>query len=1349
MMVRADGPSSGPAERIGGPALALVVIVLASAAARAGDAWPTYRGDAVRSGWSDARLPERPAPRWRWLSPLPPRPAWPAAAAGNLLQNVRKLNRWDASDRVFHPVVAGGRVVFGSSVDDAVHCLALGDGTPLWRHDTGGPVRMPPAIGGGRVFAASDDGFVRCLTLADGGEVWRHRLGPEDRALPGNSRLISRWPVRGGPIVLGDTLVVAAGVFPLDGVFLAALDPQTGAVRWQRGLDTVAHGPLVASPDRVFVTALRAGPTVYEIATGSPRGALPGGGALALFRQGTLVTGAAETGGLQGVDAAVQQAIVVRDGFQCVSRGERLVAASERMLVACDGRGLRWKVECPGIAGLIAAGDTVVAGGHDEVIGFDADTGRERWRLPVTGVAVGLAAVDGTLLVATDRGELLAFGAGPPVARPVAAAAAAEPEANELATMVAAIAAHVDCPGGYAAVFGSRAEGLAVAVARRTGLHAVGFVPAGDVPAGRGRLAAAGLLGHAVTLEPLAGAAERYEAGVFNVIVVTPDDEFALSAREAVRLAVPDRGLVVLTASAGDPAAARFAAGTPLGDVLQTQDTPVTCWRTPARRGAGSWTHPFADPGNTACSGDELVKPPFETHWFGPPGPEAMVDRHNRTSPPLAADGRLFVAALDEVIAVDAANGAPLWRRRIEDSSRLAVSKNCGHMVAEGGRLFVAVRDACEVLTATSGARLRRIPVPEDGVRPAQGWEWGYLAVAGGRLVGSRSEFERTRRELASNSWERGYLDHSPLVTADLLFAHDPADGRLIWKAPLGGRVVVNTALAVAEGAVFGVEMKRPAPAKLPGGRARLTDLLAGPSELVARSLTDGAPLWRRPVTIPAQHSLFSVATAGTVLLASSRNDGAGLICHLQAFAASDGRPLWETSETTGLPVGGSHGEQEQHPLVVAGKVFFKTFACDLATGATDRTWKMPLGGCGAPSGSRHAAFFRAGTAWCTELATATGGPLTGVTRPGCWLNMLPAGGLLLAPESSAGCTCQYPIQTSLAMRPLAEPPPTVTIVGSDGGPLAGDCEFVGRLRVAVQPATAGSRVRVALGEGGWPTPETPAASGPIVIDAGDVLRARSFSAAGRGGLLTRRFVRVDTPRITNRSRVFVADVPIAFDRLPGDAEIRYRTDGTVPTAADRRYDGPFCIGADADVVAAYFLDGVPLGPPVRGEFRRTCGLAAVAVSDLEGGLAYDYYEGDGWTRLPDCDALEPLRSGRVPRFVVPDHRPDGFAVRYRGYIRLPEDGLYRFFLRSDDGSDLRVGGRTLITNDGVHDGRGEVDAEVLLAAGWHAIEVRYFDAAIGEVLRVACEGPGFGKREIPGDWLGHVPADRKPAARP
>ena len=54
-----------------------------------------------------------------------------------------------------------------------------------------------------------------------------------DRRLLGNGRLISVWPVRGGPVVADGRVYFAAGVWPFEGVFVYSLEIGTGKVVWR------------------------------------------------------------------------------------------------------------------------------------------------------------------------------------------------------------------------------------------------------------------------------------------------------------------------------------------------------------------------------------------------------------------------------------------------------------------------------------------------------------------------------------------------------------------------------------------------------------------------------------------------------------------------------------------------------------------------------------------------------------------------------------------------------------------------------------------------------------------------------------------------------------------------------------------------------------------------------------------------------------------------------------------------------------------------------------------------------------------------------------------------------------
>ncbi len=135
-------------------------------------------------------------------------------------------------DRSYEPVVAGKRLVVGSSREDCLIAFDTDTGVELWRARANGPVRFAPVIVGDLVLFGSDDGVMRCVKLADGSEVWSKRAVPSSRMLLGNQRLISVWPIRGGAVAKDSRVYFAAGVWPLEGTFVFCWDAATGNQIW-------------------------------------------------------------------------------------------------------------------------------------------------------------------------------------------------------------------------------------------------------------------------------------------------------------------------------------------------------------------------------------------------------------------------------------------------------------------------------------------------------------------------------------------------------------------------------------------------------------------------------------------------------------------------------------------------------------------------------------------------------------------------------------------------------------------------------------------------------------------------------------------------------------------------------------------------------------------------------------------------------------------------------------------------------------------------------------------------------------------------------------------------------------
>lgn len=137
-----------------------------------------------------------------------------------------------------------------------------------------------------------------------------------------------------------------------------------------------------------------------------------------------------------------------------------------------------------------------------------------------------------------------------------------------------------------------------------------------------------------------------------------------------------------------------------------------------------------------------------------------------------------------------------------------------------------------------------------------------------------------------------------------------------------------------------------------------------------------------------------------------------------------------------------------------------------------------------------------------------------------------------------------------------------------------------------------------------------------------------------------------------------------------------------------------------------------------------------VAVAAGAEGLDYAYYEGE-WTELPDFDALQPAATGaavKVDTDATP--REEYFGLRYRGYFRAPQDGIYTFTLASNDGSRLSLGDGVLIDNDGLHSIEQRSEA-VGLKAGLHPILIEFFQAGGVRHLSVHVEGPGVPRRSL------------------
>ena len=147
------------------------------------------------------------------------------------------------------------------------------------------------------------------------------------------------------------------------------------------------------------------------------------------------------------------------------------------------------------------------------------------------------------------------------------------------------------------------------------------------------------------------------------------------------------------------------------------------------------------------------------------------------------------------------------------------------------------------------------------------------------------------------------------------------------------------------------------------------------------------------------------------------------------------------------------------------------------------------------------------------------------------------------------------------------------------------------------------------------------------------------------------------------------------------------------------------------------------------------------------------YYALPVLSALPDFAPLAPLATTTAAQVnfastngnFATSGRADDVGAVYSGWIDIPTGGVWSFFTSSDDGSRLRIGGTTVVNNDGLH-GMVEATGTIALAAGRHAIRIEFFERGGGAGLIASWSGPGVAKAVIPAAalWRGGVdsPAD-------
>ena len=231
--------------------------------ALAGD-WPMWRHDAGRTAETPEKLGSELHLQWTWQYP-PVKPAFPPTcgpnkslektlnAVGGVEQELpgRNLNgKLGEFDKGYEPIVLDNTMYLGSSASDRLTAIDITTGEEKWRYYVNGPIRYAPIAYQDLVIFGSDDGYVYCLKASTAEVAWKFHAAPTGRQHLGNQRLISAWPVRGGPVLHEGKVYLGAGNWPFEGTFYYCLDAATGRAIWENSTSGSFFRFMNWEPDR-------------------------------------------------------------------------------------------------------------------------------------------------------------------------------------------------------------------------------------------------------------------------------------------------------------------------------------------------------------------------------------------------------------------------------------------------------------------------------------------------------------------------------------------------------------------------------------------------------------------------------------------------------------------------------------------------------------------------------------------------------------------------------------------------------------------------------------------------------------------------------------------------------------------------------------------------------------------------------------------------------------------------------------------------------------------------------------------------------------------------------------------
>lgn len=202
------------------------------------------------------------------------------------------------------------------------------------------------------------------------------------------------------------------------------------------------------------------------------------------------------------------------------------------------------------------------------------------------------------------------------------------------------------------------------------------------------------------------------------------------------------------------------------------------------------------------------------------------------------------------------------------------------------------------------------------------------------------------------------------------------------------------------------------------------------------------------------------------------------------------------------------------------------------------------------------------------------------------------------------------------------------------------------------------------------------------------------------------------------------------------DLTLRYTTDGSLPSENSTPLNASFTIKNPMYIRLAAFTQSGIRGDIYNLHYTKQTLAEPAKPAGIASGLICNYYP--GIYKSSKLMAGQPTLAVKADEIMVPkEASAPAFGLKYFGFLQIPADGIYSFYLTCDDGGILNIAGHEVVNNDGWH-APVEKSGQVALKAGLQPIALDFVEGGGGYTLKLKYSVNGSPIADVPSAWLKH-----------